>query len=105
MNNEYPFDKAVADYVASLDERRRELLRTVILNPQVENDWPWFEEVIKRYQLRDRTSPVSRDINERVEPDPYGVNTLWAGVGSTEPIFEALILINAARELLKSQHK
>jgi len=103
MDNKYPFERAVADYVASLDERRRELLRTVILNPQAEDDWPWFEEVITLYQLRDRTSPVSRDINERAEPDPYGVNRLWAGVTNTEPIFEALVLINAARKLLDDQ--
>ena len=75
MENEYPFDKAVADYIASLDERRREVLRISILNSQAEDDWPWFAEVIERYQLRDKNSPVRRDINQRIEPDPEGINS------------------------------
>jgi len=104
MDNGYPFDNAVADYIASLDEERRQILRTTILNSQAEDDWPWFEDVIERYQLRDKNSPVLRDINERVEPDPHGINSLlWAGVGNTEPIFEAMTLLCAVREALKAQ--
>jgi len=101
MENEYPFDKAVADYIASLDERRREVLRISILNSQAEDDWPWFAEVIERYQLRDKNSPVRRDINQRIEPDPEGINSLlWGGVGNTEPIFEAMTLLDAVRKVL-----
>ena len=101
MDNEYPFDKAVADYIASLDESRRELLRTVILNPQAEDDWPWFEEVIERYQLRDKNSPVRRDINERVEPDPDGgISEWWSSDCGGEPVFEAMKLLDAVRKTL-----
>jgi len=102
MENGHPFDRAVADYVLNLDEGRREKLRTTILNPQFESDWHWFAEVIDLYQLGDRNSPISRDINERVEPDPYGFNRQFAGVASTEPVFEAYTFVNAARDLLRA---
>ena len=74
--NDYPFDCAVADFIASLDDAKRQVLRATVLNPQAEEHWPWFEEVIERYKLRDKNSSVRRDINERIEPDPYGINSL-----------------------------
>lgn len=105
MENKYPFDIAVADYVGRLTDEQQKVLQTGFLNPQAEEDWPWFAEVIFRYNLRDKQSPVRRDINERVEPDPYGVNSLlWAGVGNAEPIFEAMTLLNSVQKMLRKKH-
>ena len=101
MTIAYPFEQAVEDYVMSLDESQRRRLRATELNPQSADHWPWFEDVITRYELRNQSSPVRRDINERVEPDPLGLNSiLWGGVGNEEPIFEASVLLKAARALL-----
>ncbi len=104
LANAHPFDEAVAEYVAGLDEARRSALCASPLNPQSAEDRPWFAEVIERFRLRDKSSPVRRDINERVEPDPLGINTvLWSGVGNDEPLFEALRLLDEARRVLLSR--
>jgi len=102
MDNGYPFAKAVADYIASLSEERKLALRNSVPIPRHEQDWPWFAEVIERYQLRDKNSPVRRDINERVEPDPDGLNSeWWSSDCGGEPIFEAMTLLDAVRAALQ----
>jgi hypothetical protein len=104
MKQNLSFDLAVADYIASLNENQRQILRAAALNSQTEVDWPWFADVIDRYHLRDKNSPVARDISNRVAPDPYGFNnSLWAGIGAKDPVFEAMTLLDAVQETLKVQ--
>jgi hypothetical protein len=98
------FDLAIADYIDSLSEKQRQILRDKVLNSQAEDDRPWFMDVINRYHLRDKNSPVAQGISKRVVPDPYGINnTLWAGIGAKEPISEAMTLLDAIQEKLKTQ--
>lgn len=104
MNYQYPFDKAVADYMISLSNERKIMLRNSVPIPRHEQDWPWFEDVIERYHLRDKNSPVRRDINERIEHDPDELNSeWWSSDCGGEPIFEAMTLLDAVRQALKAQ--
>lgn len=101
MDTQHPFDRAVAEYVAGLTDARRQVLQSGVLSPLSARHWPLYLEVIDRYSLRDAESPVRRDINERVAPDPQGAHGLLWGRGGPDPIFEALTFLSAVQRALR----
>lgn len=106
MQGENPFDRAVADYVAGLTAARREVLLNGVLSPLSARHWPFFVEVIERYNLRDTESPVRRDINDRLQPDLQGAQgMLWGRGGGGEPLFEATTFMSAVQRHLRAVGK
>jgi hypothetical protein len=103
MDANYPFDRAVAEYVAGLTAARREVLLNGVLSPLSARHWPFFVEVIERYNLRDMESPVRRDINDRLQPDLQGAQgMLWGRGGGGEPLFEATTFMSAVQRHLRA---
>jgi hypothetical protein len=99
MNNDKNKLSLVAnDFISTLNRNRSRQLGALILNHQIAETWPWYEEVISRYLQATDATDLIHEI-DALFPDESALKFIET---STDlPVFEAKVILREAQNLLR----
>jgi len=93
-------DEAIAAFLATLDDKRKDELRELIPTSRVETPRRWMEEVINMFGLEEAEQPLCKDIEECFPDESVFKGRVF---DNDRGFFEAGILLREAKKILLKQ--